>query len=294
MKHALKEKLKQYREQVESGINRILPAPVTRPERLHAAMRYSMNAGGKRIRPVLLLATGELFHLRADPLPAAVAMECLHTYTLIHDDLPCVDDSPMRRGQAACHVQFDVPTALLAGDALLTFSFQILAEQYASAPDLATALTAELSDAAGSRHLIGGQMEDIRNAGFPPDAETLHYIHTNKTAALFSAALSMGAHCTNAGQENRENLREAGHHLGLAFQIVDDILDSTASVEDLGKPVGTDATAEKTTYVTLCGIPGARREAKKHTAAALEILTRFSEGTTLLCELIRELENRVN
>jgi geranylgeranyl pyrophosphate synthase len=290
----LKEKLEQYRARVESGIEQLLPSADTRPAKLHAAMRYSMEAGGKRIRPALLFAACDLFGSEVDPVAAAVAIECLHTYTLIHDDLPSIDDSDLRRGRPSCHAQFDEATALLAGDALLTYAFQLLAHAYRDQPELATQLICELADASGSQRLIGGQQEDIENEGQPINADTLNYIHENKTAALLTAALKMGLYFSQPSEAQLELIRTGGHHLGLAFQIVDDILDATSDAETMGKPVGNDAAAKKSTYVALHGIEGAHAEAKRHTEAAITALEALGGNNALLLELVRELETRIH
>jgi geranylgeranyl pyrophosphate synthase len=289
----LKEKLATYRTRAEEGIERLLPPASYRPANLHAAMRYSMEAGGKRIRPTLLFAASELFDATADPTAAAVAIECLHTYTLIHDDLPSIDDSDLRRGRPSCHAQFDEATAVLAGDALLTVSFQLLAREYASTPALATRLIGELADASGSERLIGGQMEDIENEGKPVDADTLQYIHENKTAALLTAALKMGLYFSEPEATQITMIEQAGTHLGLAFQIVDDILDVTSTPEAMGKPVGHDAAVKKSTYVALHGIEGAQSEAKRHTAAAIAAIEAIGGNNETLIELVREMETRI-
>ena len=291
---ALKEKLEAYRIRVESGIEQLLPDAKTRPARLHAAMRYSMEAGGKRIRPTLLFAASDLFPSDADPTAAAVAIECLHTYTLIHDDLPSIDDSDLRRGRPSCHAQFGEATAVLAGDALLTCAFQLLAREYSDHPTLATQLISELADASGSERLIGGQQEDIENEAKPLDAETLRYIHENKTAALLTAALKMGLAFSQPNETQNQYMQNAGYHLGLSFQIVDDILDVTSDPDTIGKPVGNDATAAKSTYVALHGIEGAQAEAKRHTQDALGALESLGGKNQLLLELVRELEIRIN
>jgi geranylgeranyl diphosphate synthase type II len=291
---ALKEKLATYQKRVERGIEQLLPTASTRPERLHAAMRYSMEAGGKRIRPVLMIAASELFPAQADPLAAAVAIECLHTYTLIHDDLPSIDDSDLRRGRPSCHMQFDQATAVLAGDSLLTYAFQLLAGNYAQQPSLATGLIHDLATASSSERLIGGQMEDIDNEGKPIDAETLRYIHENKTGALLTAALTMGLRFCAPTAEQLRQIEAVGYHLGLTFQIVDDILDATSNAEELGKPVGHDSASDKSTYVALHGIDGAHREAKKHTGAALEAAEALGGNNTFLLDLIADLEHRIN
>lgn len=290
----LKEKLEQYRQRVERGIDQLLPADDTRPAKLHAAMRYSMEAGGKRIRPALLFAASELFSSQADPTAAAVAIECVHTYTLIHDDLPSIDDSDLRRGRPSCHAQFDEATAVLAGDALLTYAFQLLAREYRTQPELATRLIGELADASGSERLIGGQQEDIDNEGKPLDADTLRYIHENKTAALLTAALKMGLYFCQPDKTQVELVQTAGYHLGLAFQIVDDILDATSDPKTMGKPVGNDVAAEKSTYVALHGIEGAHAEAKRHTEAAIAALKTLGGENTLLIELAREMVTRIH
>ncbi len=294
MNLALKEKLATYQKRVERGIEQLLPTASTRPERLHAAMRYSMEAGGKRIRPVLMIAASELFPAQADPLAAAVAIECLHTYTLIHDDLPSIDDSDLRRGRPSCHMQFDQATAVLAGDSLLTYAFQLLAGNYAQQPSLATGLIHDLATASSSERLIGGQMEDIDNEGKPIDAETLRYIHENKTGALLTAALTMGLRFCAPTAEQLQQIEAVGYHLGLTFQIVDDILDATSNAEELGKPVGHDSASDKSTYVALHGIAGAHREAKKHTGAALEAAEALGGNNAFLLDLIADLEHRIN
>lgn len=294
MNEALKEKLAIVRQDVEDGIDRLLPAADLRPKRLHSAMRYSMEAGGKRIRPSLLILASELLPKSGAPLAAAVAIECLHTYTLIHDDLPSVDNSDLRRGRPACHKQFDEATALLAGDALLTHAFELLAVSYADEPKLATALVADLARASNSQQLIGGQMEDIENEGKQVDADTLHYIHRNKTAALITAALVMGLRFADPDDAQVELMREAGFHLGMNFQIVDDILDATSDPETMGKPVGNDAAADKSTYVALHGIEGAKKEAKAHSDAAIEAIKQLGGATEMLTQLVAAISERAH
>ncbi len=257
-------------------------------------MRYSMESGGKRIRPSLLFAAYDLFPSEADPIAAAVAVECLHTYTLIHDDLPSIDDSELRRGRPSCHVQFDEATAILAGDALLTYSYQLLARGYSDHPTLATYLIAELAEASGSERLIGGQQEDIENEAKPLEAATLRFIHENKTAALLTAALKMGLAFSQPSETQIRHMQDAGYHLGLSFQIVDDILDAASDSETMGKPVGNDAAAAKSTYVALHGIEGAQAEAKRHTEAALTAFESLGGKNQMLLEFVRELETRIN
>ena len=273
---------------VERGLDRHLPPADTRPARLHTAMRYSLEAGGKRLRPVLVLAAAELWGASGDEaLPAAVAVECLHTYSLIHDDLPCMDNDDLRRGRPTAHKAFDEATALLAGDALLTHAFALLASAHAGQPALARSLLAELADAAGSTRLIGGQMADLlaeKQAG--TTAEELDFIHLSKTAAMIEASLVMGGLVGGADAAGVATLRRAGRHLGLAFQIIDDILDATADSATLGKTAGKDARAGKATYVGLHGLAESRRIAAVHTDGTLEALAGLPGDTSFLRSLV--------
>ena len=296
--------LQAYRARIETGIENFVPPATTRPTRLHAAMRYSLQAGGKRLRPILALAAAEVFATADskfenqkskifDPLPVAVALECIHTYSLVHDDLPCMDNDDLRRGQPTCHKQFDEATALLAGDALLTLAFQLVARHYALAPTLATVLTGILAEAAGSEHLIGGQMEDLLAEKKPAaTADELDFIHHHKTGAMLTASLLAGGRCGGATEAHLEQLRHAGKHLGLAFQIVDDILDATADSAALGKTAGKDAKAGKTTYVSLHGLAASRRHAREQTALALASLNRLPDGAPFLTALAENMAAR--
>ena len=286
--------LKRHVTRVERGLDLHVPSATTRPTRLHTAMRYSLEAGGKRLRPVLVLATAELFgNASVDPLPAAVAIECLHTYSLIHDDLPCMDNDDLRRGRPTAHKQFDEATALLAGDALLTHAFALLAESYAAQPALAVALLRELTAAAGSRRLIGGQMEDLlAEKKSDATADELEFIHLNKTAAMIEAALVMGGLVGGANAEHLASLRRIGRHLGLAFQIIDDILDATADTATLGKTAGKDATAGKTTYVTLHGLAASKAFASEHTDEALKSLAQLPAQSKFLESLAAWMSGR--
>jgi geranylgeranyl pyrophosphate synthase len=280
---------------VEEGIDRLLPPASEPSSRLHAAMRYSMQAGGKRLRPVLVLAACDLFGKAgaADPLPAAVAVECVHTYSLVHDDLPCMDNDSLRRGRPTAHMAFDEATALLAGDALLTRAFAILSESYRATPPLAAALVAELAEAAGSRRLIGGQMEDLlAERGPKATPEGLRFIHENKTAAMIEAALAMGGLCAGAPDARVSALRACGRELGLAFQIVDDILDATSDTATLGKTAGKDAKAGKATSVSVHGLDAARRIARERSDSAIAALRGLPGDTGFLAALTGSLANR--
>lgn len=285
-------RLADWRERIEAGIDRWVPASEEPPVLLHAAMRHSLEAGGKRIRPVLACACAEALGAPADPLPAAVAIECLHTYTLIHDDLPAMDDSDLRRGHPTCHRAFGEAAAVLAGDALLTLAFEIIARGYAEKPSLALSLIAELAEASGSRQLVGGQMEDIENEGRDIGVETLASINAKKTGALIAASCSMGALVGGAGPALVATFRAYGLALGGAFQVVDDILDHTASDSALGKTSGRDAANGKTTFAGLEGVDAARRRATRLTAEAEEALARIPGDTAFLRALTRRLLDR--
>ncbi len=253
-----KEKLAVYVQEVEQALEAFLPPSSTRPGRLHQAMRYSLSAGGKRVRPALLLAARDLFG-SGKAAPAAVAVECLHTYTLIHDDLPAMDDSPLRRGAPTCHIRFDEATAVLAGDALLTFSFELLATHYAEEPQIGIRLVEILSRTGGSQKLIGGQMEDILGEERQLVADELNFIHLNKTSALIEASLEMGATIGKASDAEIERITAYGRCIGLGFQIMDDILDATSDSKTMGKSVGADEAANKSTYVSIHGLDHSRK-----------------------------------
>ncbi len=281
---------------VEAAIDKYLPAANTRPEIVHQAMRYSMEAGGKRIRPMLLLAAHEMMNSNVDPMPACVAIECLHTYSLIHDDLPCMDNSDLRRGKPTCHKQFDETMALLAGDALLTYSSWLLADAYQNTPKIAAGLVLDLADAGGSQKMIGGQVEDVlgeRDGKMTP--EKLNYIHHNKTAALITAAITMGVRLDeNCDKSKLEVAREIGKNIGLAFQVIDDILDVTSDAETMGKTTGLDATNEKMTYVSIYGIDRSREIAAELTSNAIELCEKLSPNCEFLKALILYMQNRIN
>jgi len=293
------ERLSRHVAEVEAAIRRLTPAPETRPAVLHEAMRYSLEAGGKRLRPVLCIAAHALFPSVLSPLPAAVALECLHTYSLIHDDLPCMDNADLRRGKPTCHKKFGETTALLAGDALLTHALWLLADAYKAAPAVAVGLVRDLGDAAGSRKLIGGQVEDTIGTAGANTPERLDYIHHNKTAALITAAITMGVRLTSAPSAAVAKAREIGMAAGLAFQVVDDILDVTGDAATLGKPAHADAGNGKLTYPSLHGLGASRDKARELTDTAVrlcgELVNEFG-GTTdgFLVALLRNMENRIN
>lgn len=291
---SISEKIKAYASRVESAFARHVPAETTRPAILHRAMNYSLNAGGKRIRPVLLLAAFDVFPSDNDPLPAAVAVECLHTYSLIHDDLPCMDNSDLRRGKPTCHKAFDEPIALLAGDALLTHALTLLADAYADKPDLAVKLVRTLGKASGSRELIGGQIEDMLGERGEASAERLDFIHANKTAALITAAVEMGFILGNSSEETQKVARKIGYDIGIAFQIIDDILDETSDAETMGKPVRADLENRKLTYPRFHGMQKSRERANTLSVSAVEACRKIGGKTDFLVALIEQMQKRIS
>ncbi len=258
----LKAYLKRQQARVDACLKADLPPETRRPAILHQAMAYSVMAGGKRFRPILSVATA-LACGRPDPLAlkAGAAIELLHTYTLIHDDLPCMDDDALRRGKPTCHVVFGEANALLAGDALQTLAFEWLATL---PPEASPArLVAELARASGSVGVIGGQVEDLLAEGARPSAARLTYIHNHKTAALIEAAARLGAIASGASEAHIRKAGRYGLRLGLAFQIADDILNATSTPEELGKPVGSDKERGKLTFVAVHGLAASRRMAAR-------------------------------
>lgn len=290
------QQLNEWQSLINHSLDRFLPNADLVPSRLHEAMRYSMEVGGKRLRPILVLATHQLFPSSRDPVSAALAIECIHTYSLIHDDLPAMDDSNLRRGQPACHKAFDEATAILAGDAFQPLAFELLSKGYASEPSIALELIEVLAKAAGSERLVGGQMQDLISEGKEPDEETLSYIHSNKTAVMIQASMQMGFLLGRAREDNfkREIVLRAGHSLGLAFQAVDDLLDVTSSTNELGKEASHDQDSGKITWVTLKGIEEARQLAETHTESAYESIAELGGSNEFLLELIGYMLDRKN
>jgi len=277
---------------IEKALAQWTPPEDCPPTALHGAMRHSLEAGGKRLRPVLLCATAEAFAPVADPLPAAAAVECLHTYTLIHDDLPAMDNSDLRRGRLTCHKAFGEAAAVLAGDALLSLSFQILAEAYSDHSVLANQLVTDLAIASGSHWLVGGQMDDILNEDKPIDADTLTSINRRKTGALIATSCVMGARIGGAEASQIETIREFGQSLGEAFQVIDDILDATATEQETGKSAGLDSANQKTTLVTLQGLQSTREKATALSDKAQALLSRSGARTKHLSHLVSAMLQR--
>ncbi|MDE2310923.1 MAG: polyprenyl synthetase family protein [Betaproteobacteria bacterium] len=272
----------------EDVLRRLLPQPDTLPQRLHAAMRYSVLEGGKRVRPLLAFAAGELVDAdiaRVDI--AAAAVELIHAYSLVHDDMPCMDNDVLRRGKPTCHVEYDEATALLVGDSLQSLAFQLLADQQLSDnPVRQLEMIKLLAVASGSRGMAGGQAIDLGSVGKQLSLPELESMHIHKTGALIRAAVQLGAQCGAAlGEAQLKRLDHFGKCVGLAFQVVDDVLDSEADTATLGKTAGKDAEQDKPTYVTLLGVQAARKMAAELHRDALDALSGFGAEARRLREL---------
>jgi geranylgeranyl diphosphate synthase type II len=279
--------LKQQQAVIENALKDCLPPAGTRPALLHDAMRYCVLSGGKRIRPILCMASAEAFGIEADNiLLPAVAIELYHCSTLVHDDLPCMDDDNLRRGRPTCHVKYGAANAVLTGDALMIHAFQLLAEFGNSS------LSLELARSAGSMGVIAGQTEDLLAENEEPSAELVEYIHLNKTAVLIRAAVRMGGLAGGADESELECLSRYGEKTGLAFQIADDILDQTSSDEVLGKPAGSDLKKHKLTYPSVHGMEAAKSRVEQLTREAAAALDPLSRDTVSLRAIANHLENR--
>jgi farnesyl diphosphate synthase len=262
---------------VEETLERLLPKPCGLHGRVHQAMRYAVFAGGKRLRPFLVLQSAGLFAVNLEnALRTAAAIEVLHTYSLVHDDLPCMDDDALRRGRPTAHIAFDEATAVLAGDALLTLAFEILAqaETHPSA-EVRCRLVARLAEAAGSNGMIGGQMIDMRAPDSAFSADEVILLQRLKTGQLFEFACEAGAILGEAGAEHHSRLRAYARDMGLVFQITDDLLDVTGTAEKTGKAVGKDKDRGKATLVSIHGLEGARAEARKIAGRAVAALDAY-------------------
>jgi geranylgeranyl diphosphate synthase, type II len=288
--------LERWKIRFEQELDRALPSADTRPVLLHEAMRYTVFNGGKRLRPLLALAAAEAcggFPSRV--WPAACALELVHTYSLVHDDLPCMDDDDLRRGRPTCHIVYGEALAVLTGDALLTEAFAILARQRPTPRYPAARFVRELAAAAGSRFLIAGQVADMEAEGQPLANQTregLRFIHRGKTAAMIVASLRLGAMSANATPTRLEHLSQFGWNLGLAFQVIDDILDCTQTSEVLGKSAGKDIAAGKATYPALLGLSAAKKQAARLTREAISSLDPLGSSGELLRHLATKLLQR--
>ena len=275
----LKKYLQIRQRKIDRALDGYLPKANTKPVTLHKAMRYSLFAGGKRLRPILCLAAAEACHGSIDnALPLACSLECIHTYSLVHDDLPSMDNDDFRRGRPTCHKVFGEGIAVLAGDALLTIAFEIVSRAKASPRYDVSILLREIAVAAGSQKLIAGQVADLEAEGKNVKRDQLQFIHENKTAAILKSSVRLGAMSANADPKKLSAITRFGQRLGLAFQIIDDILDVTQTSEILGKSAGKDVAAKKATYPAVIGLEKSRAEARRLTRQAHNALSIFSNS----------------
>jgi geranylgeranyl diphosphate synthase, type II len=272
---------------IDSELDRLIPKESEPPERVHSAIRWSVFAGGKRFRPALLLASGQTFGATNDDLlRTACALEMIHTYSLIHDDLPSMDNDELRRGRPTCHVKFDEATAILAGDALQTLAFQTVAEDENLAAQLRVRLIAEIARAAGTPEgMVAGQAHDLDAESREVTSAELERIHHLKTGALIRVAARCGAIIAGANDDQLQAITAYATNLGLLFQITDDLLDVTATTEDLGKTPGKDARSRKATYPALYGIEATRAQLEAVHRVACDALGRLEKPADLLCSI---------
>lgn len=289
----LKAYLASRQKKIDRALDRYLPKKNTRPATIHKAMRYSLFAGGKRLRPILCLAAADACGGKIDnALPLACALECIHTYSLVHDDLPSMDNDDFRRGRPTCHKVFGDGIAVLAGDALLTIAFEIVSRAKPTSRYDMSILLREVALAAGSKKLIAGQVADLEAEGKKATREQLRYIHENKTAAILTTSVRLGAMSANADAKKLKGITDFGRALGLAFQVIDDILDVTQTTEKLGKSAGKDIAAKKATYPAVMGLENSRAEARRLTRRAHDALSRFGRNGEALHELANYLLER--
>lgn len=281
--------LTQVSKEVERKFEEFLPEPTLVPKRLHEAMRYSMFAGGKRLRPALAKAAFDLFGGKGDSIWYAMsALEMLHTFSLIHDDLPCIDNDDFRRGKPTAHRQFGEATAVLSGDALCILAFELMAKTgNARAVEI-------LANKLGTFGMIGGEMTDIECEGKPVTLEDVDYIHYHKTAALIEASLCIGAELANATEEQKQAVQKFGRSIGLAFQVVDDILDIVSTTEELGKDVGSDIELGKATYPSVIGLDASRDRARKLYEESVAVLDTIQGDTAVLRSIAAFIVVRAN
>jgi len=278
---------------VNAALDRFLPGEKTKPATLHQAMRYSLFAGGKRMRPALLLAAAAACGgSETDALPLACAVECIHTYSLIHDDLPAMDDDDFRRGKPTNHKVYGEGIAVLAGDALLTQAFEIAAQAQGWPRYPHRELVLELARAAGSLQLVAGQVADLEGEGKKLSVSELRYIHERKTSALLCCSVRLGGMSANCTPARLQALTDFGYHVGLAFQVIDDILDVTQTSEQLGKTAGKDVAVQKATYPAIVGLEKSRKIAAQLTAKAFAALKPFKGKAAALEALAQYLLKR--
>jgi geranylgeranyl diphosphate synthase, type II len=288
--------LKHRQQRIDAALDHHLPAEDTLPERLHQAVRYSVFAGGKRLRPIMMLAACEAVGGDIEQvLPAACAMEMIHTYSLIHDDLPAMDDDDFRRGRPTCHKVYGDALAILAGDALLTEAFILMsgmATDSQQAEDVYRRAMHIVARCAGSRGMVGGQVVDMESEGKEIDLPTLEYIHTHKTGALILASVQVGALLGGVDEAAYDALTRYAEAAGLAFQVADDVLDIIGDQDLLGKDVGSDEARGKATYPALLGLSVARQRARELRDLALESLTEFGEAAEPLRQIAHYIVDR--
>jgi len=279
---------------IDSELDRLIPKESQEPMRLHGAIRWSMFAGGKRFRPALVIATGEAFAARREQLlRTAGAFEMIHTYSLIHDDLPSMDDDDLRRGKPTCHVQFDEATAILAGDALQALAFQTIAEDEQLSPEIRVRVAAELARGAGTpAGMVSGRARDLAAESQTADAKSLEQIHLEKTGALICAAARCGAIIGGASDEGLNAITDYATNLGLLFQMTDDLLDVTATAGEMGKTPGKDARARKATYPAIHGIEATRTKIERVHTAACGALDRSDRRANVLREIANYVRRR--
>lgn len=289
----LKPYLKTQQKTVDAALNTFLPKATARPQTVHQAMRYSIFAGGKRLRPILTLAAAEACGgEEKGALPPACAVEVMHTYSLVHDDLPCMDDDDLRRGRPTSHKVYGEGMAVLTGDALLTEAFTILAQTPQTKRYPLKDIMLEFSICGGSKKLIGGQVLDLEGEGQDLSKAQLIRIHENKTAALLTTSLRLGGMTANATPRQLEALTTFGYNLGLAFQVIDDILDVTQSTEKLGKTAGKDEAVDKATYPSIMGLEKSKAEARRLTKKSLDALSIFGKKAERLEQIAHHLLDR--
>ncbi len=292
---SLKAYLSERRKAVDAALERFLPSASAPTPKLLEAMRYSVFSGGKRLRPILALTAYELAGGEGDAVLApACATELIHTYSLIHDDLPAMDDDDTRRGRPTCHKAFDEATAILAGDALLPLAFEIVAREGRLTPERRLAVVAELAAANGLAGMVGGQVADMEGEGTAVTIEAVEFIHLNKTARPLRAAILVGALAAGASSDDIAALSAFGERMGLAFQIADDLLDVTGTEGEMGKAVGKDEGRGKLTYPAAVGVSGATARAKELTEEALAALDVFGDRAWALREIAHFVVERRN
>ena len=285
------------REKVDAALDRYLPPEDARPETLHRAMRYSVFSGGKRIRPVFCLAAAEACGGDAErALPVACAIELIHTYSLIHDDLPCMDDDDMRRGKPTSHKVFGEAVAVLAGDALLTYAMEVIVDEGGRllGPETALAVASDITGAIGSDGMVAGQVLDMECENRDIDEGLMEYIHSRKTGRLITASVRSGAMAAGAGEDMLEGLTTYGRKLGLAFQIIDDVLDEEGSFGDLKSGKGLDSDRGKATYPAVFGLDRSKAVARELVADAIGSIEGFGEGFAPLVALADFVASRTS